>query len=74
MNTATVSQRVDEQQSHVLYNGKVNLDFDPVKHRYKINGEFANGVTTALSILAKPQLIYWSANMAADFVKEKLVP
>lgn len=70
----SVSQRVDERTSHTRYNGKVRLDFDPVKHRYKINGEYANGVTTALGIIAKPQLIYWSANMAADHVKSTLVP
>ena len=72
--TKTVSQRVDEQTSHLLYKGKVHLDFDPVKHVYKINGEYVNGVTTALSIKAKPQLIYWSAKMASEYVKEHLRP
>lgn len=70
----SVSQRVDTLQSHTLYNGTVRLDFDPVKHRYKINGEYAYGVTTALSVIAKPQLIWWAATMAADHVKANLVP
>ena len=70
----TISQRVDEQASHVLYNGTVYLDFDPVKHVYKINGQYANGVTTALGIISKPFLIPWAANEAAKYVKANLVP
>lgn len=70
----SISQRVNNLESHVLYNGKVRLDFDPVKHRYKINGKVANGVTTALGVIAKPHLIYWAANKAADYVKENLTP
>ena len=74
MSVKTVSQRVDTLKSHVLYNGKVRLDFDPVKHRYKINGEYAYGVTTALSVISKPQLIWWAATMASDHFKENIVP
>jgi len=70
----SVNQRVDTQKSHILYNGTVRLDFDPVKHRYKINGEYANGVTTALGVIAKPQLIWWAAKMASEHFKERLVP
>lgn len=70
----TVSQRVDARESHVLYDGKVRLDFDPVKHWYYINGEYANGVTTVLKILNKPALVGWAANMAGDYIKANLVP
>ena len=71
---STVSQRVDQQESSRHYDGKVHLDFDPVKHKYYINGEKANGVTTALGIIAKPFLIYWAARMASDYVKANIVP
>lgn len=70
----TVSQRVDDHESQTRYNGTVKLVFDPVKHRYWINGEYANGVTTALSIIDKPQLVYWAANMASTYLKENLEP
>lgn len=70
----TISQRIDSRQSHILYDGTVRLDFDPVKHRYKINGEYASGVTTALGIIAKPQLIWWAASEAANHVKATLRP
>lgn len=70
----SVNQRIDTLESHILYNGTVRLDFDPVKHRYKINGEYANGVTTALSVIAKPQLIWWAAGEAANHFKANLVP
>lgn len=71
---ANVSQKVSQQESHLLYNGTVHLDFDPIKHVYKINGVYASGVTTALSVVAKPQLVYWAANEAANYVKSKLRP
>lgn len=70
----TVNQRIDQRQSHILYDGTVRLDFDPVKHRYRINGEYASGVTTALGIIAKPQLIWWAAGEAANHFKANLVP
>lgn len=70
----SVNQRIDTLESHILYNGTVRLDFDPVKHRYKINGEYANGVTTVLSVIAKPQLIWWAAGEAANHFKANLVP
>lgn len=71
---SSVSQRVDTRQSHILYDGKVRLDFDPVKHIYKINGERAYGVTTALQIIAKPQLIWWAASEASNYVKANITP
>lgn len=74
MKKKTVSQRVDKQESTRHYNGSVRLDFDPVKHKYYIDGKLANGVTTALGIINKPQLIYWSARMASEYVKENIVP
>lgn len=70
----TVSQRIAKLESHILYDGKVRLDFDPVKHRYKINGEYASGVTTALQVIAKHQLIWWAASQAADYVKAHIQP
>ena len=70
----TVSQRVDEQTSHVLYNGTVHLDFDPVKHTYKINGQYASGVTTALNIIDKSFLKFWAVNKACEYVKARIVP
>ena len=71
---STVSQRVDEQESTLHYDGTVHLDFDPVAHKYFINGEIANGVTTALGIISKPYLIPWAARMAGDYIKSEVVP
>lgn len=59
-------------ESSYHYNNKVVLAFDPVKHVYSINGQKAQGVTTALSILAKPALITWAAKMAAEYIEKTL--
>jgi len=44
------------------------LHFDPVKHRYTLDGERLPSVTTILNVIAKPALIQWAANMAGEYV------
>jgi CRISPR/Cas system-associated exonuclease Cas4 (RecB family) len=43
--------------------------FDEENHRYYLDGRQMTGVTTILSILAKPALIQWAANMAVDYIE-----
>jgi hypothetical protein len=57
-----------------LYNGDVELVFDSVKHTYEANGKIVFGVTSITGILDKPALVYWSANMGAEFADKTLVP
>lgn len=58
---------------HELYNGAVKIDFLPNSHTYKKEtGERITSVTSALGIIAKPALIYWSANLCAEFLQEQL--
>lgn len=54
------------------YGGAVTLGFDPIKHKYTLNGEKVQGVTTVLSIIAKPALITWAAKMAAEYIEQTL--
>ncbi len=44
--------------------------FDKKKHEYKIDGKLATGVTSVISVLAKPQLIGWAARMAAEYIDQ----
>jgi len=49
----------------------VNLEFDEAKHWYKVEGEFRPSVTGILrATVAKPALIYWAVNCAANYVDE----
>jgi len=57
-----------------LYDGKVDLFFNPEKHQYRANGEYINGVTTALGIIDKPQLMYWAVNMALERITKDWTP
>ena len=43
-------------------------------HQLLVDGEWKNltGCTTVLSVLAKPALIQWSANMAVEYIQEKV--
>lgn len=55
-----------------LYNKTVELIFDEFKHSYYFEGKRIPSVTTILSIINKPALIAWAANMAADSFKEAM--
>lgn len=57
-----------------FYRGSIELVFDEEKHRYSINGNQVDGVTTVLSVINKPALVSWAAGLAADYVKERLAP
>jgi hypothetical protein len=55
-----------------LYGGEVKINFYPNSHRYKLEGSktYLVGVTTALGMIAKPQLIGWAARMATEYIQE----
>jgi hypothetical protein len=56
-----------------LYNGKVKIEFTEGSHRYKINGKSGcPSVTSVTGLLNKPALLFWSANLARDFMLEHL--
>ena len=59
-----------------LYNGEVKLEFDSFRHVYTLlpEGRKIPSVTTILSVINKPALISWSANMAVDYVQANLRP
>lgn len=44
--------------------------FDKEGHVHRLDGKPLIGVTTALSVIAKPALIQWAANMAVDYLQE----
>lgn len=47
-----------------LYNGEVDLDFNEGSHRYKVNGQYVEGVTTILSkVIAKDGLLQWAVDL-----------
>ena len=65
---------VEKMEKVKLYNGEVELIFDPATHTYTANGEIVFGVTSVVGVLDKPALVYWSANMGAGFADKVLVP
>lgn len=64
-----------------LYQGKVTLTMDTMRHRYTVqdeenglDGEVAMGVTTALKIIDKSnQLIKWSSKLIIESIKNSIV-
>lgn len=50
-----------------------NYTFNKEKHIHELDGKPLVGVTSALQIIAKPQLIQWAANMACDFIQEVMM-
>ena len=57
---------------HKLYNGEVELYFDPILHIYTVNDEIVYGVTSVVGILDKPALMYWAVNKAVDYIDKNL--
>ena len=49
---------------------KKGFIFNEKAHRYYLDGKPLTGVTTILSVLAKPALIQWAANMAVTYIEE----
>lgn len=46
--------------------------FDEKTHSYLIDGKPATGITTIISVLAKPALIQWSANEAVKYIQNNV--
>ena len=44
--------------------------FDPKLHAHTLDGKPLMGVTTVLSVISKPMLIQWAANMACDYISD----
>lgn len=66
-------EKAQPSKSRLLYGDKIRLDFyENPWHKYEINGKRIISVTSATGMLNKPALVYWSANLARDFLLEKL--
>lgn len=58
-----------------LYNGAVELNFDPLTHVYTVDDqEIGNSISETLKIINKPFLLRWHVQKAIDFIKEYLQP
>jgi hypothetical protein len=47
-------------------------EFNVKNHVHKLDGKNLTGITTILSVINKPYLIQWSANVACEYVKDNL--
>lgn len=56
-----------------LYNGEVNISFDPDKHKYYWNEKEVDGVTTVFNIISKPQLIPWAVNTDLQYARNAII-
>lgn len=61
-------------EKHQLYNGSVELVFDPAKHLYTVEGKKVDGVTGILGVIGKGFLVPWAAKMTADAMRTLLKP
>src|SRR3990167_4843288 len=49
-----------------------NFTFNEKEHLYELDGKPMTGVTTILSVIAKPALIQWAANEAVKYITEHI--
>lgn len=59
-----------EKEVYNLYNGDVQLEYYPDTHTYKVNDKIVYGVSSIVSIIDKPALMYWAVNQCIDNLKE----
>lgn len=57
-----------------LYNNQIELQFDEFKHAYFVKGVKVPSVTQILSVINKPALINWAANMAVESIQSEIKP
>lgn len=57
-----------------MFDGKVELVFDTLRHQYMVDGKVLPGSTSVLGIVAKNALTFWAANCASDYFKSKIAP
>ena len=46
----------------------MTYEFNRLEHIHTLDGKPLHGVTSVLSVISKPMLIQWAANMAVDFI------
>lgn len=61
-------QKNDNPIVSELYGGQIKVQFNPLKHQYLVNGQVTISVTSALQMLNKPALVFWSANLMRDYL------
>ena len=49
----------------------MKYEFNKAKHQHLLDGRALTGCTTVLSVIAKPALISWAANMVVSYINEK---
>jgi len=50
----------------------MKFEFDEKTHKYFLDDKPLTGVTTILSVIAKPFLIPWASKMATEYIKDNL--
>jgi hypothetical protein len=55
-----------------LYGGEIKVQFEEGEHRYYVNGEYKEGVTTYLKAINKPALIPWAVKQTVAYVRSHL--
>lgn len=62
-------------ETHSLYNGEIELCFNPKKHAYTVGDRIISSVTGIIKIIDKSgPLMWWAVNEARDYIKANLKP
>ena len=59
-------------ESYFLYDGSVELKFNPDKHVYTVDGVVVQSATGITGVINKPALMYWAVNQAIEFLQNSL--
>ena len=59
---------------HKLYDGKVEMVYNPVEHLYSANGILIPSVTGITGVMDKPALIGWAVKETVGYIKDMWTP
>lgn len=55
---------------HTTHKGNHEILFTEGNHRYKVDGDYKDGVTSVLGLIGKDALAPWAANMVVKYIEE----
>lgn len=68
------TQTPDGKISSMLYDGKIELIFDPDDHVYTVDGEIVPSVTGINGIFEKPALVAWAVKCGYEYFENTVRP
>ena len=69
----TIEEEKEFARTEPIQGEPKGYEFNDKRHIHTFDGKSLTGCTTILGVIAKPVLIQWAANMAVEYIQNKIV-